>query len=143
VPDIDTTRRTQWLPLGASGHLAQSFGTRLVGATSDEEEEEVPAEQPLLEVLSPVPGASIAASAEVHARVTDASALSQVVLTVSLGGGALEEVAFNGTRFASTYAENSTTSAVEDGWEFRLRRAGGWPSGNFTLRLLPLLSEEG
>lgn len=69
--------------------------------------------------------------------VTDDSALQHVVIHAVYGSGAAE-VIFDGTSFLPPYDTNSVQSGISGGFNFSLRRDGGWRDASTTISVTAL-----
>jgi hypothetical protein len=89
---------------------------------------------PAITNVDPPPGA-LGRDQAITFRLTDD--LEEYVLKelwVRFGDVPSYDLAHDGTSFLGEYAPLSTRSAVPHGWDFSLRRVGGWPAG-MTVRL--------
>lgn len=97
---------------------------------------------PVVSNVSPVASSSIASNTPLLCRITDAEALSGVVIQVRYAG--VWEVAYSGElvagswsgAFGPNYATSSITPAT-DGYDFSLSRTGGWGIDGTALEVVP------
>lgn len=82
---------------------------------------------PVVTRLSPPEAAELAAGDVVRVRVTDDVALRKVIILANFSSPTLEEVVFNGVRFAEKYS-TSTVTRTPGQVDFSLRRTPGWQS---------------
>lgn len=60
--------------------------------------------------------------------VTDSNGdLGRVIITARIDAFGIEEVVFQGDRFASAYAARSTRVAIANGFRYTISRSAGWP----------------
>jgi hypothetical protein len=81
---------------------------------------------PVITVISPPVGSTIRPSDPFVVEVTDAGGLALLVLTVELPAGGAHEVVWIKGAFSSAYSEQSTITAIADGYRFSLLRRTGW-----------------
>jgi hypothetical protein len=86
---------------------------------------------PVVGAMTPDPSAGpIDPQAAIGFTVTDASALFRDLLVlVAFAGTNLYEVVWDGSAFAPFYNAQSTIAPITNGFQFSLRRAGGWAGG--------------
>lgn len=83
---------------------------------------------PVIANLSPTPGTVVGPSDPIAFRVTDAAAaLGRVFVSAAFAALQVEEVIHDGDDFRGPYTA-STRIAVAGGWDFAVRRRGGWPA---------------
>lgn len=92
---------------------------------------------PEVEILSPAPYSAILPTTPIRVRVTDATGLRRVMLLAEFAGSRIYEVVHDGTQFASLYRHGSVRQSISDGFQYELRRSGGWP-GSPTLRVVAI-----
>lgn len=80
-------------------------------------------EKPVVTLISPANGSKIGRADAITVRVTDEIDLARVIISVQQG--ASRELAHDETGFVGLYA-SSTRTAIAGGYEFALRRTGGW-----------------
>lgn len=86
---------------------------------------------PSVSGVTPAGGATLVPTSTVQLDVTDAGGFRRVLLVAELPTS--QEVIHNGAAFTATYQE-STRTAITNGWRYVVRRVGGWPRGSWTLR---------
>jgi len=78
---------------------------------------------PVVTLISPVAGTAVLSTDAVTIRVTDETSLSRVIISVQQGTN--RELAHDETGYVGMYA-SSTKAAVSGGFDFVVRRTGGW-----------------
>lgn len=90
--------------------------------------------RPVVTYVDPLPGATLAPADSVTVDVTDDSGLfARKLLAVAFADGT-QELAYDGQSFAARYLGASTVATITDGQRFVLRRTGGWPGAEITVR---------
>jgi hypothetical protein len=92
---------------------------------------------PTVTVLSPEPGTPIGRNDEVVIRITDDVGLASAPLYAIYDIIGLWEVVHDGDDFSPPFGE-SKRIVIASGYEFVLKRAGGWPELPLTLRVKPV-----
>ena len=82
---------------------------------------------PVAALVSPA-GPGVEPNEPIVVDVTDAdSSIRRTFLVLRVPATGLEEVVFQGDRFAANYSASSSRTPITDGHRYSLRRAGGWP----------------
>lgn len=89
---------------------------------------------PEVEITSPPPYSAILPTTPLRVRVTDGTGLRRVMLLAEFAGSRVYEVVHDGTQFAPLYRSASVRQSIANGYQYELRRSGGWP-GSPTLRV--------
>lgn len=126
--------------------LVNSAGEGWVYATLVGTGEAAPDTAPVVSNVSPVASSSIASTTPLLQRITDAEALSGVVIQVRYAG--VWEVAYSGSlvlgswdgSFGPNYTASSITPAT-GGYDFSLVRTGGWGVDGTALEILPFATD--
>lgn len=101
-------------------------------------------EPPEVTFVSPVPGSSIGLEDELVVNVTDnLDALERALLVVYIHSTGVQELVFDGTSFTARYVAQSTRVAITNGYQFTLRRTGGWPNNTFVTVRVFAVDDEG
>lgn len=84
---------------------------------------------PVVANISPAPGTTLQPGDLISFDVTDDSgAFRRILVAAAFGALPTRELVHDGDTFAPLYAAGSSRTAVEGGFRFVLRRAGGWPA---------------
>jgi len=83
---------------------------------------------PIVSAVTPDLAARILPDTELGFTVTDADGDLHSVMVFALFDDGSYEVIHDGTSFAPRYLQNSVRVAVVNGFRYRLRRVGGWPT---------------
>lgn len=101
---------------------------------------------PVVSNVSPVASSSIASNTPLLQRITDAEALSGVVIQVRYAG--VWEVAYSGSLVSSSWVGafgpnylTSSITAATGGYDFSLVRTGGWGIEGTALEILPFATD--
>lgn len=81
---------------------------------------------PEVTIISPSVGSTITPTTPLVLRVTDETELGRVLLYAKYRGKDAAEVIHDGGDYLPPYA-HSSRSEVPGGWQYTLRRTGGWP----------------
>lgn len=101
--------------------------------------------QPLIDNFDPDPGSEIEADDSISFDVTDPDGDSFDVLAIAISfGGAPEivDLVHDGTNFRTRYATNSTRSVIANGFNYSIRRDGGWPSSQVKIEWFAVANGE-
>lgn len=82
---------------------------------------------PIVSLLFPL-NQALESQASIGIDVTDPDGnLGRVIITARIDAAGVEEVVFQGERFASAYAARSTRVAIANGFRYTISRSAGWP----------------
>jgi hypothetical protein len=94
------------------------------------------ASAPTVTLISPTDGSRIGRYRDLVLTVTDASVFT-AFLWITYPGTTPDDLVYTGEAFGKAFAESSTVEEIEGGYQYTLRRAGGWP-GNPTVYVKPI-----
>jgi hypothetical protein len=90
---------------------------------------------PVISNVDPTDGTTIGRNDFVEFDVTDADSLIRaIILMASWSDNSPTEVIWDGDDFGPNYGTFSLRTAVTDGYHFKLKRNGGWPSASLTIK---------
>lgn len=83
--------------------------------------------QPVVSLNFPL-NQAVESQASIGLEVTDPDGnLGRVIITARIEAFGIEEVVFQGDRFAPAYAARSTRVAIANGFRYTISRSAGWP----------------
>lgn len=132
MPDFDASTAVQ-----SSHPLAADDGAGLDATIPVGSAGTVDILAPAVSNVTPAEGTTLASDTVLGFDLTDAVGLALALVWVRLPNGDTE-VVHDGTSFTERYGAESTRSAISGGWQYRLRRNGGWPlsqGGTLSVRI--------
>lgn len=82
---------------------------------------------PVITITSPTPGSDITIDTPLVGTITDDTLLAKFMLAIRFPILGRTELAWNGTSWQLPYSSLSSLSAISGGFNFSIRRTGGWP----------------
>jgi len=84
---------------------------------------------PVLAIVSPAQGTTVAKSTPFVLDVTDNSGAFRRVILIAVYASGIHEVVHDGDSFVGHYALTSSRQFVVNGWRYTVLRRDGWPNG--------------
>jgi hypothetical protein len=95
----------------------------------------VTAPAPTVTFIDPIPPNLPSPGRAITLQVTDTDGFASICTLAEYGTGAYE-VVHDGDKFGQVYAAQSTRTTITNGFEYIIKRAGGWFGDTVTVRVI-------